>query len=434
MKVRSLFALCLAGNFLCPGTGIALEAKDIFKLAEPSIVVVLASSAKDGKNVQGSGVVIAPLEILTSCKLLESAADIVISQGNTLRIAKLHYRDTARDLCQLHIDDPLPSGRAAALAPSSKDLEIGQDVYTVGSPQGLDKALERSMISALRETTGSSGRLIQIDAIQASGSTGGGVFDQQGRLVGIITPQFRQSESKSYVVPVEWIADLGKVNPDLMAAAPVAANPAPSTPQAVAQDTRPAWMPRIGDRWKYRLLDGKQAVGIVVVEIVDARDRTVNERITRQDQKGFFAERGVAAEISTAKFQDIVTLPGGYQLTEIAPYVALGQDISASQLTSGLPVTLLLGGYGYGKQQFQTETRVMGPERVQVPAGSFDAVRVQVTGRKSMGSNLIKIMCNYWYSRDSMRTVKMSLEIKYSSAAFQSNSETYELVSFESAH
>jgi hypothetical protein len=190
-------------------------------------------------------------------------------------------------------------------------------------------------------------------------------------------------------------------------------------------------MPRTGDRWKYRLLDGRRVVGTVVVEIAEARGKVVNERITREGQKGFLAERSVVTGTDGGKIQDVVTFPGGYQLAELAPYAEFGEPVTTKNSWQGLPVTLLLGGYGYGKQKFQVDARVAGREKVKVPAGTFDAVRVQLTGEKSIALDTVRVVCNYWYSTESMRTVKMSLEIKYTNKSFQSNSEIYELASFE---
>ena len=53
-------------------------------------------------------------------------------------------------------------------------------------------------------------------------------------------------------------------------------------------------------------------------------------------------------------------------------------------------------------------------------------VLVQMKGEKSIASDFVKAVCNYWYSADSMRTVKMSLEIHYTNKSHQSNPETYE--------
>jgi hypothetical protein len=56
---------------------------------------------------------------------------------------------------------------------------------------------------------------------------------------------------------------------------------------------------------------------------------------------------------------------------------------------------------------------------------------VQATAEENFGPSIVKINLNYWYSVDSMRTVKMSLETKNSLGTNQQNTETYELVSFE---
>jgi hypothetical protein len=318
---------------------------------------------------------------------------------------------------------------------ATSKVEIGQDVFVISSPRGLDRTLNRAMVSGLQEMSGTNARLMSIDPPVAAGSSGGGVFDEEARLVGLVTPQFKQADSASHVVPAAWIADLAQRSRDVLLTVPPSpaalAAGAPTGNAAPSAEAPPAGTPRTGDRWKYRLIDGKKIAGTVVVEIVDARGTLVTERITREDQKGFLAERKVVAGFNPVKFQDIVNLPGGYQLAEVAPYIPLGQEIPAGQHWQGLPVTLLLAGYGYGKQQFQMEARVVGRESVRVPAGTFQAVRVEATGQKSMGSDRVKIICNYWYGPDSMRAVKMSLEIKYSNPSFTPIPESYELVSFE---
>jgi hypothetical protein len=270
--------------------------------------------------------------------------------------------------------------------------------------------------------------LIALDMPGANGNEGGGVFDQEGRLVGVLTPQFKRGESAQFAVPADWIGALAKRNPDRLLEATV---PAPArTPEKSVVEKGP-WHPDVGTRWRYRILDGPRPVGQMIIEVIRASSGQVRERITKEGSPGYSAERSVDADFNPITFQEVVTLPGGYQLAELAPYSAPGQDIRSGQQWKDLSVTLLLGGYGYGRQKFQTDTRVVGREKVKVPAGEFDAVRVQSTGQKSMGSDVVKIICNYWYSPASMRTVKMSLEMKYSNSSFTPNSEAYELVSAE---
>ena len=433
MRYAGLFA-ALAINLFQQPAALALEAREVFKLAEPSVVVVLASDAKGEKNYLGSGVIVAPTEIVTSCRVVEAAADIVVTQGSALRKATLRFKDAERDLCQVHVDDPMPSGKPATIA-ASAEIETGQELFAIGAPRGMERTIARTMVSGLRDAGAGAGRLMEVDLPLAGGSVGAGMFDQNGRLVGVAAGKSRPGDNANYVAPAEWIAELPKRSADLILnAVAKAAQSSPAQPPAaapVAVEVKPGVVPRVGDKWKYRLIDGKRPVGVVTIEVIESQGKTVRERVTYESEKGFLAERSVLAEFNPVKFQDVVSLPGGYQLTEIAPYIPLGQDIGAGQHWQALPVTLLMGGYGYGKQKFQMEARVVGREKVRVQAGAFDAVRVQATGQKSMGSDLIKIICNYWYSPDSMRTVKMSLDVKYSNSSFTPNSETYELASTE---
>ncbi len=408
---------------------LALEAREIFKLAEPSVVVVLASDAKGEKNSLGSGVLIAPLDIVTSCKVVEGLADIVVTQGSTLRKAALRYKDAERDLCQLHIDDAIPSGKPAAATQSSKNLESGQDVFAVSSPRGLERTIGRAMISGLRETSGTGGRLIQIDLQLSGGSIGGGVFDQEARLIGIITPQFRQSESTTFVIPADWIAELAQRNPDRLLAATAA--PTSVAPATTVADATLAWMPRTGDRWKYKLIDGKRAAGTVVIEVVEVRGKSVKERITREDEKAFLAERVVDAEFHPIRFQDVITTPGGFQLAEISPYASPDQGPKAGQRWPDIPVSLLL--VWYGKKKFLMQARTVKQETIVVPAGSYFATLMEAVVKENLGSSFVKITCKYWYAPEMKRAVKMSLQVEYTVGAVNGAAENYELVAFEPA-
>lgn len=415
------------------GSGLALEAREIFKLAEPSVVVVLASDAKGEKNNLGSGVLIAPLDVVTSCKVLESAVDIVITQGSALRKGRLQYQDSERDLCQVHIEDPLPSSKPATRAAGANKLESGQDIFVISSPRGLERTISRTMISGLRDVPGTTEKIIQLDTQLAGASVGGGLFDQNAMLVGLLSAQIRQGNESSRGTPAEWIAQLAQRNPDrLLAPSEVTASRSGDAAQpAAAIDTRPKWMPTVGDRWKYNVIDGKRKAGTLVVEIIDAQDKLVKERITREDEKSFVAERNVDAVFSPRKTQDIVTQPGGFQLLEIAPYARGGEEPKLGQQWSDIAATPLL--VWYGKHKFLMQAKVVRKETVRVPAGQFDATLLEVTANENLGSSIAKVMIRYWYAPDVKRTVKMSFHIQYSVGAVNSNPEIYELVAFEPA-
>lgn len=428
MRLPILFITGVCAALLYSGTGSALEPREIFKAVDPSVVVVLASDAKGEKNNLGSGVIVSPQEIVTSCKVVESAADIVVSQGSALRKATLRFNDAERDLCQLHIEDPLPAGKPAAVAPSTPAIETGQDVYAVGAPRGMEHAISRAMVSSVREVGSSKSRLIQIDVPLTGGLIGSGVFDQNGRLIGIAAGKFRQGDSASYAVPIDWLAEFTQRNPDLLL------NPIKAPQAAVvttpAAEAKPDWWPHVGDHWKYRVSLAKQYVGSVNVEIVDVNGKMVQERITYDGSKGFVKERGVEVGFNPVRFQPPAALPGGYQLVDLAPYSDPGTPFRSGQRWNDIAGAFAPQG-GSNTQNANSKVTVIANESVRVPAGQFKAWKVETVSDQLYAVNQFFVArCTYWYAPEIKRTVKMILYYKANLDAI-SSIQTFELESFE---
>ena len=411
-----------------PSVVNGLEPRDVFKLAELSVVVVLASDAKGNNNVQTSGVLIAALDVLTSCKGVADGADIVVTQEGALRPATVRHADLERDLCQLRMREPLPAARIAQSDTSAPLPQIGDDVYLVSAPRGLDRTFGRVMLSGLRQVPGTSARLLQMDGSPDSGSFGGGVFDQQGRLLGILTPQFRQSGTESFAIPLAWAAELATRAPERPeAGAPQAADPAPAA-GGPAQDAR--WHPTKGDRWRYRLIDGKRTVGTVSVEVIESSGGRVRERITREGSAGFRAEREVSPELTTSAFQPALTLPGGYTFLELSSYFPPGSMLTPGRSLGQIPGEMYL--LVLGQRNLVWTTRVAGNERVRVPAGEFETWRIEATTQDVGPHGPLRIKYRIWYSADMQRAVKISLAFD-TRIDIANSSETLELAAFEKA-
>jgi S1-C subfamily serine protease len=429
---RPVVSVFFAVVLFVPRASVALDTRDIFKSAEPSVVVVLASDAKGEKNSLGSGVLIAPLDIVTSCKVVEGLDDIVVTQGSTLRKGVLRYKDSERDLCQLHFEDPLPSGKPAVVTAAST-VEIGQEVFVISSPRGMDRTLNRAMVSGLQEMSGTNVRLMSMDKPFATDSVGGGVFDQEARLVGVITPQFKQAGSASHAIPATWIADLAQRSPDRLRdgdRAKTSDVPAATAQAALTADPHPAWMPKTGDFWKYRVTFGRREVGTVKVEIVEMRERSARERVTYDQSKGYLKERDVEVGFNPTRFQPIAALPGGYQLTDLSPYAEPDTPFKVGQKWSDVTGDFAPQG-GSNTQSAKSEVWVAGLESVRVPAGQFKAWKIETTSERMYAVNFNAVVkCTYWYAPEVKRTVKMNLHMKASTDAY-TNNETYELVSFE---
>ena len=69
-------------------------------------------------------------------------------------------------------------------ARQAADLKVGDPVYAVGAPLGLELSLSEGIVAQLR---GGPPPLIQTTAAISPGSSGGGLFDRDGRLVGLTT-------------------------------------------------------------------------------------------------------------------------------------------------------------------------------------------------------------------------------------------------------
>ena len=180
------------------------------------MVVVLALD-EGGKTMgQGSGVVVGEYEVVTNCHVLGKAADVAVRQAadwsvrETYRMAaSLLARNDERDLCLLFVDElPEPPAAQAAQLGAAKVLSVGEEVYAVGAPAGLELSLSRGIVSQLRGAFGKrSAPLVQTDAAISPGSSGGGLFNQAGELVGITTFKWR-GESLNFALPAEWIEEL----------------------------------------------------------------------------------------------------------------------------------------------------------------------------------------------------------------------------------
>jgi serine protease Do len=193
---------CLASNM---GGAYALEADKIFETLEPSIWVVTTFDAQEQRLAQGSAVVIARERLVTNCHVLAKAKSVVIKRGNIAYGAKLEHVDTERDLCQLRADEH--SAAMVEVAPVDS-LKVGQRVFALGSPQGRELSLSDGIISSLRKSSDGELEMIQTTAPLSPGSSGGGLFDIHGRLIGLTTMIRRDAQNLNIAIPAAWIAEL----------------------------------------------------------------------------------------------------------------------------------------------------------------------------------------------------------------------------------
>ncbi len=165
-----------------------LSAVTLNERVAPSVYVVMASEhaielVTRTEHSQGSAVAVTDHILLTNCHVIAGRPQISVSQDGASSRAKLIYGDPAGDRCFLQVVGmmlhPIQGIRRA------NDLRVGETVYSVGTPAGLERSFGEGVVAGLRDWEGV--RIIQNSAPSWFGSSGGGLFDGRGNLVGITT-------------------------------------------------------------------------------------------------------------------------------------------------------------------------------------------------------------------------------------------------------
>ena len=178
---------------------VALTPGQVFDKVKDSIVVVKTLDAQGKEKSQGSGVLLPSGKIATNCHVVEGSDSYLVGRGKEFVRATLYAEDGDKDICLLDArgitGEPVQLGKAAS-------LKVGDPVYAVGAPQGQELSLSDGIVAQLRD-----GR-IQNNAAISLGSSGGGLFDREGRLVGLTTFYLEGGQSLNFAIPVEWIGEV----------------------------------------------------------------------------------------------------------------------------------------------------------------------------------------------------------------------------------
>jgi S1-C subfamily serine protease len=158
--------------------------------------------AKGKVKSQGSGVLLPSGKIATNCHVVEGGASYQVGRGKELVRATLYVEDGNKDICLL--DARGITGKAADIG-NRGCLKVGIPVYAVGAPKGLELSLSDGIVAQLR---GGPPPFIQTTAAISPGSSGGGLFDGEGSLVGLTTRYVEGGQNLNFAMPVEWIAEV----------------------------------------------------------------------------------------------------------------------------------------------------------------------------------------------------------------------------------
>ncbi|GLJ17235.1 hypothetical protein SUGI_0298740 [Cryptomeria japonica] len=155
--------------------------------------------------------------IVTNYHVIRGASDLRVTLGDQSTYeAKVVGYDQDKDVAVLRIDAPKDKLRPIPVG-TSTDLLVGQKVFAIGNPFGLDHTLTTGVISGLRReiSSAATGRpiqdVIQTDAAINPGNSGGPLLDSSGSLIGINTAIYSPSGASSGVgfsIPVDTVGGI----------------------------------------------------------------------------------------------------------------------------------------------------------------------------------------------------------------------------------
>lgn len=184
----------------------ALTPAEVFERTSPSIWRVATYDVDDLPLAQGSAVVIGPEMAVTNCHVLRRAKRVALRRDKQSVPAKLVQWDVQRDVCGLEVKTL--AAPAVGLGDSSQ-VQVGQNAFAIGNPKGLELTMSAGLVSSLRKNDRGQLVLIQTTAAISGGSSGGGLFDDQARLIGLTTiGSIGDAQNLNFAVPVEWIKEL----------------------------------------------------------------------------------------------------------------------------------------------------------------------------------------------------------------------------------
>lgn len=185
----------------------ALDPEAIFVRASPSVWTVKGDNGHNHFAI-GSAVALTPNLLVTACHVVISAISVTISRGKSqVKVVRItRDPDPERDLCVLEVEAGVKLA-TVEIAPIDT-VRVGQSAFAIGSPHGLELTLSEGLVSALRPKAEGQLPIVQTSAAISSGSSGGGLFDTDARLIGVTDNISPGGANLGFAYPAQWVVEL----------------------------------------------------------------------------------------------------------------------------------------------------------------------------------------------------------------------------------
>ena len=201
MRFTSVLAVAVSMSCACLGQ----SARDIARVAFKSVVLLEMNDSNGQPLSLGSGFFVSNGIIATNAHVIEGASSgtaKLIGDSHAMQILGTVAIDRHADLALLKVDGPAPP---LVLGPNT-DPTVGDDVYVVGNPLGLEGTFSEGIISGIRSIDADS--VLQMTAPIFPGSSGGPVMNSSGAVIGISVATFQEGQNLNLAVPVRYLSRL----------------------------------------------------------------------------------------------------------------------------------------------------------------------------------------------------------------------------------
>lgn len=169
--------------------------------------VILVMEDAEGQPLSlGSGFFVGDSQIATNLHVVKGAASgyaKLVGKEMKLNIEGYTAIDEKRDLIILKV----PTFDPEVILLGNSDLtQVGETVYAVGSPRGLEGTFSDGIISSIRLLDGD--KLIQITAPVSPGNSGGPVLNRKGEVIGVSVLSIRDGQNLNFAIPSNYLKSL----------------------------------------------------------------------------------------------------------------------------------------------------------------------------------------------------------------------------------
>jgi len=209
----SLYRLALL-SFALASVCVAESPRELAERGFRSVVLLAMNDSNGQPLCIGSGFFVSEDVVATNAHVIQGAGSgsaKLVGQQQTFQVLGTLAIDLHADLALLKVSGKAPSlGLSRGPAPV-----VGESVYVIGNPLGLEGTFSEGIISGVRATGADS--LLQMTAPISPGSSGGPVIDAAGEVIGVSVATFKEGQNLNLAVPVAYLDRMLEAHPTVLA-------------------------------------------------------------------------------------------------------------------------------------------------------------------------------------------------------------------------